>query len=216
MELDIASQRHEGVSRPLPFLVRSFCSATRVQTFFLLLDPPKMSAEISRTSRPPLSVMQHVIPLQLLIYALVAYTPRSTALRLSAFGVIALMTFRALHHTTGEISQDYGMGCILSGQLVAVFAFIVLNYPPDDFRHEKDVQPPSEMPFLKRMWWALCVMHSVRGIGWNTHVSTFYLPGPDLCERTVSRPGTHPHDQPPRAPPFLSLGSFIVYFTAFY
>ena len=45
-----------------------------------------------------------------------------------------------------------------------------LTDPIHDFRHERDHVAPKELPFVRRVWWALCLLNSPRGIGWSYKV----------------------------------------------
>ena len=125
-------------------------------------------------TRPPLSFF-HILVLQLGVYGLIAYAPRSPAARMCGFGALAFITTIVIMHTTGDIPQDYGLGCFCGAQLVYMFWLLMFANPLHEFCHEEDVQHPTEMSFLRRLWWAFCVVHSLRGIGWNRQVRAFCL-----------------------------------------
>ncbi|TFY61676.1 hypothetical protein EVJ58_g4371 [Rhodofomes roseus] len=58
--------------------------------------------------------------------------------------------------------------------MIQAFSIFLLNWltnPVHEFRHERDYVAPEELPFLRRMWWTLCVINSPRGVGWSYEVA---------------------------------------------
>ncbi|TFY67107.1 hypothetical protein EVJ58_g1852 [Rhodofomes roseus] len=68
-------------------------------------------------------------------------------------------------------SGDYPTGCVLTIQACTALYLLWMTNPIRDFRHERDYTAPDELPFLRRVHWALCIMNNPRGVGWNYQVA---------------------------------------------
>jgi len=118
--------------------------------------------------------MVHILPTLLLqnvfIAALIAFRPPSSV-RFIAFIAYSYAVGLILMCTTGNLQRNYSTGCTFMGQFFTAFHLIWLTDPLKDIRHERDTVTPAELPFWRRMYWALCLIHSPRGVGWSYQVS---------------------------------------------
>jgi hypothetical protein len=119
--------------------------------------------------RQPLSIFQYLILPDIALCFLIAIYPSKTW-RFSAISLLFYSNVKALSYTTGDGLQDYAFGSTLLTQLFTAIHLLWLTNPLVEFRHKNDVVPPSEQPWLKRLWWSFCVNHGPRGIGWNYQV----------------------------------------------
>ncbi|KAH9922491.1 membrane bound O-acyl transferase family-domain-containing protein [Fomitopsis serialis] len=80
---------------------------------------------------------------------------------------------RCIYGGSGEsLSQsDYPTGCILMIQAFTAVYLLWMTDPARDFRHERDYAAPEELSFLRRVYWALCIMNNPRGVGWTCQVA---------------------------------------------
>ncbi|OCH92794.1 hypothetical protein OBBRIDRAFT_412427 [Obba rivulosa] len=68
--------------------------------------------------------------------------------------------------TTGDKLRNYSTGSMFMGQLLTVAYLVFLV---------------DQIPFHKRVYWALCLDHSLRGVGWNWVVAN--IPPPPKSPR---------------------------------
>jgi hypothetical protein len=111
------------------------------------------------------------LPIEIILVTSIAFLPRSTLARLILFGTLTALTLNAFRYATGVPAIDYALGSALTTQLFASLNLICLTNPLDEYRHKSDVITPREMGVGRRMWWAFCAVHSLRGVGWNYRVS---------------------------------------------
>jgi hypothetical protein len=114
-----------------------------------------------------LSLVRYILLSEVSIVCLLAYLPKSIVWRLVAFVAVTNLNLGALKSRTGDVFTDYAIGCAIATRLVANSYLVFLADPLDNFQHEKDEVGPREMPFLRRIWWAFCIINGSRGVGWN-------------------------------------------------
>ncbi len=120
--------------------------------------------------RPSLPVIGHIVFPDIVLVWLVATHP-PFILRLLGFSIFSYLTFSSLAYTAGNPTQDYFIGFVLSSQFLLAVWLIWIIVPLDELSHERDTVRPREMPLLRRLYWAFCLDHSVRAIGWSYQVS---------------------------------------------
>ncbi|KAF8065364.1 membrane bound O-acyl transferase family-domain-containing protein [Lyophyllum atratum] len=120
----------------------------------------------SDEGRPPFPFLTFlVVPDILLAFALALDLSKRT--RLISFVAFAWVCYEGLLYTTGDKMQDYSMGSTIGGQFFTALHLLLIVEPIRQFRHSTDVDDPRTRPLLKRVYWAGCIIHSPRGIGWN-------------------------------------------------
>ena len=143
----------------------------------------------TRPTRPLLPILPFFLTFQLTHACLIALSPRRPG---RLFGTLALVALVVLAYrcTTGDVQHDCYMGNSLMTQALPVLLLNWLTDPVHDFRHERDPCAPAALSFPRRVWWALCVLNSPRGVGWSYEVriqvvtlGTHEQPRVDLCSR---------------------------------
>lgn len=119
--------------------------------------------------KPPLPVIQYIIvPDGLLILTLA--TQPTPLIRFVAFCIFTYLSLQPLSFTAGNPTQDYFIGFVLSSQILLAIQLLWLKSPLDELRHERDKVPPRDLPLWRRLYWAFCLDHSVRAVGWTHQV----------------------------------------------
>ncbi|CCM03052.1 uncharacterized protein FIBRA_05171 [Fibroporia radiculosa] len=135
------------------------------------LSPHSMRlTDMTAHSRPALPVLPCLLLQNVFLTTLIALRPRWPA-RSVAFLVYTYALALALKSTAGSPSRDFPIGCMLMKQFFTAFHLLWLTDPLNEFRHERDYVSPGKLPFLRRMYWALCVFYSPRGVGWNYEIA---------------------------------------------
>ena len=124
--------------------------------------------------RLPLPVVQYILLPDVLLVLLIATRP-IPSIRFAFFGVFTYVSLQALSFTAGNATQDYFIGFILASQFLLAIQLLWLTNPLDELRHERDKVPAHDLPLWKRIYWAFCLDHSVRAVGWTHQVSHFVL-----------------------------------------
>ncbi|KAI0313952.1 hypothetical protein OF83DRAFT_488844 [Amylostereum chailletii] len=119
--------------------------------------------------KPPFSFTRHLLLPDILLVALVATDP-PTVVRVLGFGLLIHAFVTTPGSTTGDPSNDYSLGFLLGMQVFTALRFLWLERPLDVLRHERDTQSPREMAIWRRIYWAFCLDHSVRAVGWTHQV----------------------------------------------
>ena len=120
-------------------------------------------------SRPRLPILPFYLGFQLANACLIALSPRGLG-RVVGNAAVLSIVISVLGLTTGNAELNYFVGCIFANQASNMVLFTWLADPIHEFRHERDHVAPEEMPFVRRVWWTLCLLHSPRGIGWSYKV----------------------------------------------
>ena len=120
-------------------------------------------------NRPHLSTLPLYFSVQLANACLIALSPRALGRVVGNVALLGIIIF-GLRLTTGQVELNYLVGCMFAEQTFSMFLFTWLTDPIHDFRHECDHVAPKELPFVRRVWWALCLLNSPRGIGWSYKV----------------------------------------------
>ncbi|KAG7448101.1 uncharacterized protein BT62DRAFT_753427 [Guyanagaster necrorhizus] len=121
--------------------------------------------------RPPFPLLKFLVLPDLFLAAVLAIGLPKWARVIYLLGFVGL-TYRGLQYSTGpDKMQDYAMGSTLGGQLFTAIHLLLLAEPIIQYRHFSDTDDPQKRSFLRRVYWAACIIHSPRGIGWNYEVS---------------------------------------------
>jgi hypothetical protein len=115
-------------------------------------------------------LIRYILLSEVSIVCLLAYLPKAVIWRVVAFIGVAYFTVSAIMSRTGDAMTDYSVGGSIGARAATNFYLVFLADPLDNFRHERDEMAPREMSFLRRIWWAFCVINGPRGVGWNYSV----------------------------------------------
>lgn len=126
---------------------------------------------MSVDNRPRLPVLPVLLLQNAFLSALIAIRPKAP-IKLAAFAIYTYSLGLVLTSTTGDLQQNYSLGCSFASQFFTAFHLLWLADPLNDLRHERDHTAPPALPFLRRMYWASCVITGPRGVGWNYQVCT--------------------------------------------
>ncbi|KAI0313951.1 membrane bound O-acyl transferase family-domain-containing protein [Amylostereum chailletii] len=121
-----------------------------------------------------------VLP-DILLVVLIATQPPALV-RFVGFAILVFASVTASAYTTGDPTIDYFIGFLLSNQILAAICFLWIEKPLDELRYERDSKPPREMSISRRVYWAFCLDHSVRAVGWTHQVK-------NVPPRPRTRPG---------------------------
>ncbi|EED84098.1 predicted protein [Postia placenta Mad-698-R] len=125
---------------------------------------------MSVDNRPRLPVLPVLLLQNAFLSALIAIRPKAP-IKLAAFAIYTYSLGLVLTSTTGDLQQNYSLGCSFASQFFTAFHLLWLADPLNDLRHERDHTAPPALPFLRRMYWASCVITGPRGVGWNYQVA---------------------------------------------
>ena len=89
----------------------------------------------------------------------------------------------------GDSQRNYSTGCTLMIQAFTGIYLLWMSDPVRDFRHEREYTAPDELPFLRRLYWGLCLMSNPRGVGWTCQVRVAMFPRHGLVLNNVPRVG---------------------------
>ena len=120
-------------------------------------------------ARPPLPIFQYIMFPQLLLSLVIAIRPKA-GWRLAAFLLISCVYLKSISFTLGNKDINYILGVIFGGVIATALHLLLLSDPLNDFRHKNDLVPPRDLPLSRRVYWALCLQHAIRGIEWNYKV----------------------------------------------
>ena len=113
-----------------------------------------------------------ILAFNLAVSLLVASSP-SILWRLGGtIACLALCLSPFLNAGAGDHQSEYSIGCMLLIQASTAIYLLCLSHPLRDFRYERDTVAPSQMSFLRRWYWALCIMNNPRAVGWTCQVCT--------------------------------------------
>ena len=122
---------------------------------------------------PPFSPLIYLVVPDVLLIGTISFNAsrRWRFLTFCIFVVLSSYPFD-IGSTTGNAVEDYSAANMLSCQTLIALTLLVLVEPGpmEKFRHESDVMPPTSLPWYKRLYWALSVVHGPRGVGWNYQV----------------------------------------------
>ncbi|KAI9056294.1 hypothetical protein FKP32DRAFT_1585720 [Trametes sanguinea] len=110
---------------------------------------PQVFSAILLTIRPP-------IPLRLVLSALASYHT---------------YTLVAGHTTGGGPTHDYAAASAIGGRWAGMLVLSWLCDPMKDWRYEDEKVAPADYPFLKRFYYAACIVTSPRSLNWNVEVA---------------------------------------------
>ncbi|KZT01306.1 uncharacterized protein LAESUDRAFT_731292 [Laetiporus sulphureus 93-53] len=125
---------------------------------------------INVDTRPLLPFVPYVLLQNGLLGCLVATRIQWRA-RVVAFLAYASILTSVFLYTTGDAQKNYSIGCTVMGHTLTAFHLLCLSDPLNDFRHERDKIPPSEMSYARRVHWAFCIIFNFRGVGWTYQVA---------------------------------------------
>ncbi|KAI8990716.1 membrane bound O-acyl transferase family-domain-containing protein [Trametes punicea] len=123
---------------------------------------------IERDLLPPWA---HIAPQTILVVLLAIRPPVVLRLVLTAAASYYYYTLIA-HHTTGQGPiHDYSIGSVIGGYWAALFIFLWLCDPMKEWRWRGVKHAPADYPFLKRIYYAACIVCNARLIGWSAQVA---------------------------------------------
>ncbi|KAI0324008.1 hypothetical protein GY45DRAFT_1375884 [Cubamyces sp. BRFM 1775] len=122
--------------------------------------------------RPPLSIVTFMILPDITLACIMALRP-PFAIRL---GVSLLLIFAAIYatatYTLGAPVSDYSMGSVgFANTVLNITLFTWLADPIKDFRYIKEPAPLTAKPFIKRLWYSICIIQNRRLVGTNVQVA---------------------------------------------
>ena len=120
-------------------------------------------------SKPPLPTFRYIAVYNLVLAIAIALRPRPTW-RFLVFLAIFYHNLTVVTLTTGDVDRDVGLSVSLACDIATSFHLLFLSDPAIDFRHTKDSVHPRDLPFFRRVYWAICLQNAKRGIGWNYKV----------------------------------------------
>lgn len=121
-------------------------------------------------AKPALPITQYIVVPDFLLVCLVALHP-PLFIRILGFATLLYLGFQSLYFTLGDPTQDYFLGFYLSAQILLAVQFLFIKVPIDELRHERDLKSRArDFPLWYRLYWAFCLDHSVRAIGWTHEV----------------------------------------------
>ena len=113
-----------------------------------------------------------ILAFNLAVSSLVASSPSFLWRLCGTLTCLALCLSPYLNSGAGDHQSEYSIGCMLLIQAFTAIYLLWLSYPLRDFRYERDAVAPNEMSFLRRWYWALCIMNNPRAVGWTCQVCT--------------------------------------------
>ncbi|KAH9949041.1 membrane bound O-acyl transferase family-domain-containing protein [Amylocystis lapponica] len=142
-----------------------------------------MEPDFQAQSRTPLPFLTYWVLPNVAVSCVIALGLRQPfPVHLAVVAAVAYAAFRAVTlFTTGDAVQDYCVGGVFVSMLFNAVHMLLLSDPLKEFRHETDTVPPTDLPFLRRVYWALSVVNNARGVGWNYQVA--HLPPPPTSTR---------------------------------
>lgn len=135
----------------------------------VLLPSHLHSVPMEADTRPHLPILPFYLGVQLGNAFLIALSPRRLGRVVGTTALLAAVA-SVYRFTTGDAQRNYSIGNTFMSQAFGIVLLVWLKDPIHDVRHECDLVPPTELPFARRVWWALCLINSPRGIGWSCEV----------------------------------------------
>lgn len=124
----------------------------------------------------PLALFAYALAINAPIPLVVAMRP-ATPIRVAVFAAQLHIATRSIGKVTfgnSGIEDCSANGIMISTVLNALHFYFIADPLWDGTRHVDDKQWAREMPFWKRVWWATCLLFSIRAVGWSTEVP--YVP----------------------------------------
>ncbi|KAI6044230.1 hypothetical protein EDC04DRAFT_419058 [Pisolithus marmoratus] len=90
--------------------------------------------------------------------------------------VVALLAADVRLACTGNRVLDYLFGVTLGATVVQSVHVLLLVRPLEEYRHELDKVPASQLSFMQRIFWLLKMTYSPRGIGWSFKAENSVVP----------------------------------------
>lgn len=140
-------------------------------------------------------LLKHLVAPVLVLSIVVAIQP-DLLLRTLTFCYIVYSNWSALSTTRGRGPyEDYVLGLVLCLFSFNALHLLFLTKPTEDYHHKSDVhKSPRRLPVHKRLYWAMCSVLNVYGVGWDYRVSSPKLLG-DLSDTFSIKDTTHPNGQ---------------------
>ncbi|KAF9077118.1 membrane bound O-acyl transferase family-domain-containing protein [Rhodocollybia butyracea] len=112
-----------------------------------------------------------------LILSFIPLVVRPSKYRYLYFLPILAISYKTLHYTTGNVTNDYGIACGLFTLLFMSSDFILITDVQNELRSVKppQVKPASQYALSGRISWAWDLFTNVRGVGW-AHEPVSVLP----------------------------------------
>ncbi|PCH44176.1 hypothetical protein WOLCODRAFT_26531 [Wolfiporia cocos MD-104 SS10] len=122
------------------------------------------------SDRPLLPMLPALLVPNVIVASLIALRLQWLT-RLAGFIMYTCLLGMAYRCTTGNIWYNYVLGCQLMDQYLVAGKLLWVTDPLLELRHERDVTHPSKLPFVRRVYWSLCLLSNRRGVGWNCQVA---------------------------------------------
>lgn len=120
-------------------------------------------------NRPRTLFLPIYLGIQLMHACLIALAPQRLG-RIVGTAALCGVIASVYGFTTGDAQTNYSFGFTFMTQVFTALLFTWLIDPVHEVRHEHDLVTPGELSFARRVWWALCLLNSPRGIGWSCEV----------------------------------------------
>lgn len=111
----------------------------------------------------------------LLIFAALNFKSMSWRL-IGCSVVVAILAADLPLARTGNRKFDYLFGATLGTTVLQAIRFLLLVRPLEEYRHEADKVPASQLPFMQRYFWLFKMTNSPRGIGWSFKAESSLIP----------------------------------------
>lgn len=176
---------------------RRLTSSRRIQILLSSLFPPSLNFTLrmawsddwitSRDQLKPSGPVQGLLPPLLLLSLYLARPSRILNLTILPL-YIYYSLYTSLFYTTGSTPDDYGRASLNFTLVLKAIDTFLLSKPSFELAFKKRKDDPIPQPWsLRRLGWALKVMTSLRGAGWDWQVVK-KLGGSDLSRtRLIKR-----------------------------
>ena len=131
--------------------------------------------------RPALPFFTYVISPHIFLAFILAIRPRASLYwRIATWVGFTSVLLSATRFDTGEDFDNWSVGILLLCSSFTAFVLLFLWDPAAECKHESFAKGEviEKMPFWRRVYLMLCVIYSVRGIGWNYEVSCVFIHSP--------------------------------------
>lgn len=91
--------------------------------------------------------------------------------------IAALSIYLVFFTASDSLPNDYFQGCATMINLFRMSDLLLLTDVQKEIRKKGETRNISTLPFFTRLWWALSLYVSLRGVGWD-HEPTSHLPTP--------------------------------------
>ena len=84
------------------------------------------------------------------------------------FSLLLGLYVHIVRSSTGNQGGDWALGLSITPQLGKAFHLLLLVDAEKELRRKQELKlDPNHFSFLRRLYWALELVHTPRGVGWN-------------------------------------------------